>query len=589
MSIDPFNGKPTIKKLTESDKQSLLKDRDFLDKLYSVLNIPIGGGTSVAPSGSSGVSIGDTIGNSPTANGLLYSDGGVVANDLITIQEDSFFGGLVTAKSFTAPAYSGFPTIGWVDATGFGQPGAVGVLTPGADAQFYFMIDTTTLSAKAAINYDPGTPANSYFAVAMANGLSGTPELYLTTSAADLYVPLDMNSNPITAVDDPTNAQDVATKNYVDGLSYLDIDDILPSQSGNSGEFLTTNGTTASWATVSASPAGSDNELQYNNSGAFGAMSNVLQDGAGVTLTSVDKTSCIAIGPQGDYGSSYSVNEPHLAVNTVRIIGNGGQGMLLKSQTGANNVYLFVASIAAGNYVTPSNGIIGLYLTENGANNAATITMGPTDQGFFARKARLQAQCETGLIAVDATINTIQAKGQTSQTGDLYSGADASANIVFRVGQDGGAVFNENSTSTGDVRMEGDTDANLFYSDASADSVQIGSATTADSAKFYVNGKISTSGEMEINGDLNHDGSNIGFFGVAPTTRQTELTDELTTVTFTAPGTPDYAIQDLTLAGYGFVTADEGNTVLSVIANLQTRVNELETKLTAYGLLQDAD
>ena len=90
--------------------------------------------------------------------------------------------------------------------------------------------------------------------------------------------------------------------------------------------------------------------------------------------------------------------------------------------------------------------------------------MGPTDQGFFARKARLQAQCETGLIAVDATINTIQAKGQTSQTGDLYSGADASANIVFRVGQDGGAVFNENSTSTGDVRMEGDTDANLFYS-----------------------------------------------------------------------------------------------------------------------------
>jgi len=25
------------------------------------------------------------------------------------------------------------------------------------------------------------------------------------------------------------------------------------------------------------------------------------------------------------------------------------------------------------------------------------------------------------------------------------------------------------------------------------------------------------------------------------------------------------------------------------IANLQTRVNELETKLTAYGLLQDAD
>ena len=73
-------------------------------------------------------------------------------------------------------------------------------------------------------------------------------------------------------------------------------------------------------------------------------------------------------------------------------------------------------------------------------------------------------------------------------------------------------------------------------------------------------------------------------------TAQTELTDELTSITYTAPGTPDYAIQDLVQnTGYGFVTKDEGNTVLSVILNLQTRVNELETKLVALGLLADAD
>lgn len=106
-------------------------------------------------------------------------------------------------------------------------------------------------------------------------------------------------------------------------------------------------------------------------------------------------------------------------------------------------------------------------------------------------------------------------------------------------------------------------------------------------------GKIFTASEIEIDGDLNHDGTNIGFFGVTPTTRQTELTDELTTITHTAPGTPDYAIAaPVDSAGgsaFGFSTADEFNTAMSVIANLQTRVNELETKLTAYGLLQDAD
>lgn len=76
-------------------------------------------------------------------------------------------------------------------------------------------------------------------------------------------------------------------------------------------------------------------------------------------------------------------------------------------------------------------------------------------------------------------------------------------------------------------------------------------------------------------------------------TPQTELTDELTTITHTAPGTPDYAIQDLidSSAGacFGFATKDEGNSVLAVIANLQARVNELETKLVALGLLADAD
>lgn len=64
------------------------------------------------------------------------------------------------------------------------------------------------------------------------------------------------------------------------------------------------------------------------------------------------------------------------------------------------------------------------------------------------------------------------------------------------------------------------------------------------------------------------------------------LTTQLTSITSTAPGTPDYAIQDLiNTSAYGFVTKDEGNTVLSVIANLQTRVAQLESRLQALGLI----
>jgi len=81
-------------------------------------------------------------------------------------------------------------------------------------------------------------------------------------------------------------------------------------------------------------------------------------------------------------------------------------------------------------------------------------------------------------------------------------------------------------------------------------------------------------------------GGTVGFFGSTATTKPSANTTALTAITFTAPGTPDYAIQDLTqTTPFGFVTKDEGNTVLSVVKNLQSRVAELETKLQALGLL----
>jgi hypothetical protein len=78
----------------------------------------------------------------------------------------------------------------------------------------------------------------------------------------------------------------------------------------------------------------------------------------------------------------------------------------------------------------------------------------------------------------------------------------------------------------------------------------------------------------------------IGFYGVTPVIRPTALTTQLTTITATAPGTPYYNIQDLVQnTGFGFVTANEGQSVLKVILNLQTRCAELESKLQGLGLL----
>lgn len=485
----------------------------------------------------SGVSIGDTVGGTPANGGILYADNSdtLRANHWST-GTSSYAGGAVTGIKFEQQVIADAPRFEVLNLSGFGIPNAFALATS-TDPFSFFLTDTDTLTTYVAMTINPATPASSNVTFGLASGTSSNPEFALTTTSLGLRVPVDMNTNKITELDTPTAGGDAVNKTYADA--------IIPSQTGNSGKYLTTNGSAVSWGTVSASPGGSDTQIQFNSSGSFagdsrllwvdwawggGAFGKYLQvgtssQGQGILMPKVNKESWVAIGPQGNYGNDYARDEPHIALNTIRISGDGSSGIAtFRNASNGNTIYVRAFGGQFDRYVTASNGIIGFYLTENGGNNAATITAGPTDQGFFARKARLQAQCETGLISADATINTIQAKGQTSQTGDLYSGADASANIVFRVDQSGGAVFNENSTSTGDVRMEGDTDANLFFSDASADTVQIGSATTADSAKFYVNGKISTSDELEVNGALNHDGTTVGFYGVTPVARSSAYT-----------------------------------------------------------------
>ena len=108
---------------------------------------------------------------------------------------------------------------------------------------------------------------------------------------------------------------------------------------------------------------------------------------------------------------------------------------------------------------------------------------------------------------------------------------------------------------------------------------------------------ITFSGDLTISSDVTFSDETTGFSitqnGVTLTIPQnlnlakaTAPATALTTITCSNTGTPDYDITDLTQTNpYGFVTADEGQTVLTVIKNLQTRLAELESKLQIMGLL----
>ena len=83
-------------------------------------------------------------------------------------------------------------------------------------------------------------------------GVETTWKIASSASASSLAY---RGTDGVLAVGTPTLNEHAATKAYVDA--------VIPSQSGNSGKYLTTNGTTVSWATVNALPSQSGNAGKY--------------------------------------------------------------------------------------------------------------------------------------------------------------------------------------------------------------------------------------------------------------------------------------------------------------------------------------
>jgi len=158
-------------------------------------------------------------------------------------------------------------------------------------------------------------------------------------------------------------------------------------------------------------------------------------------------------------------------------------------------------------------------------------------------------------------------------------------------------VLTLQANSTGTVAAGFGVNQYFKAETATADTAQIQaliSTSWIDATNVSRKAKMSlsaydTAARLGIEIEASGTAAKLGFFGVATVVRPTALTTQLTAITHTAPGTPDYALQDLidssAGAAFGFATKDEGNTLLSVVKNLQTRVGELETKLQALGLL----
>ncbi len=233
------------------------------------------------------------------------------------------------------------------------------------------------------------------------------------------------------------------------------------------------------------------------------------------------------------------------------------------------------------------------FLDPDGANRDIELPAeGSDNHAFFIMNT---AAAPFNLVVKDDSPATIVTIGQ-NQSALLISDGTTWIGAVFIPSAGLGNIVEDTTPQLGgDLDLNGknidfpttaDVDDCLDEDNMASDSPT--ALSTQQSIKAYADTKLADvvdDGSPQLGGDLDLNGS------VFTNTPATEITDELGTLTHTAPGTPDFAIQDLGTAGglWGFVDHDEGNSVLAIIANNQARINDLEDKLVQLGLIPDAD
>lgn len=131
--------------------------------------------------------------------------------------------------------------------------------------------------------------------------------------------------------------------------------------------------------------------------------------------------------------------------------------------------------------------------------------------------------------------------------------------------------------SVGDLNIEVWAEGDFELTGTGFAQAEVGSVVYAEDN--YTTGVAISSASVPMGRVVKHVSTTKAIVEINPTGTGALPVAALTTITHTAPGTPDYAVQDLiNSSAYGFVTKDEGNTVLSVIKNLQQRVTDLEAR-----------
>ena len=498
--------------------------------------------------------IGNSTGNTLTKStltagtGISVTNGSgaitIAATNLGTVTSVDASGG-TTGMSFTGGPVTSSGTLTLagtldVDNGGTGQ-------TSYTDGQLLIGNSTGNTLAKSTLTAGAGvTITNGSGSITIsATGSGGT---VTSVDVSGGTTGLTTSGGPVTGAGTITLAGTLALANG--GTGQTSAQSAINSLAGavTSGQYLRGNGTNV---VMSAIQAGDVPTLNQNTTGTASNVTGVVAIANGGTGQTTQQAALNALSGTQTSGYYLRSNGTDVSMSALAAadlsgtvaVANGGTGqtsytdgqLLIGNSTGNT---LSKATITAGAGISVTNGNGSITIAATGGTGDVVGPASATDEA---------------LVRFDLT------------TGKLIQNSNATLTDAGALTLTNGAVINEAGADS-DTRIEGDTDANLVFVDASADFVGIGNSSPGS--------------KLDVKGTLRLSGSTSGYVGLAPAA-------VAGTTTYTLPNADGTNGQILSTNGSGSLSWVSASSGTPGGADTQIQYNSSGAFAGASGLTTD--
>lgn len=247
----------------------------------------------------------------------------------------------------------------------------------------------------------------------------------------------NLNNDKIQVTGTPSNGQavlwDATNSRWVPGAV-----DALPTQATHAGQFLKTDGTTASWAAVDALPSQATHSGQFlTTDGTTASWTTISQPTQTYTRTSFTATAGQTTFTVGYVVGLVQVYLNGVLLNAVDYTATNGTSVVLASAAALNDIVETVSFNVINVGTLPAEGIIGTVAIANGGTGATTAGGALTNLGAIGSIASADGSVTATPSGTSVDLSVTSAPNVVVQVRNSTGGTLTKGTVVYMTGATG--------------------------------------------------------------------------------------------------------------------------------------------------------